>query len=151
MYPDNSNPLPSELPPLRFSKLRGNIMEYRFDTNEYFKNFHSISVIKRGVTNDYEIEKYIVTSSFIATKEMSEMKMVFILHDQSGLKKQFVIKTPFIIKKALFSNILMDLQDKENSITYKLLPDTPNKKIEKQYINEKNKKKWNFDDPDESK
>ena len=138
MYPDNPTPLTSDKPALTFSKLKGNLIKQGIDSNEFFKNFHAFSVSKIGHSNDYEIEKYTVTASFIAKKEMSEIKMTFVLEDQSGQQKQFEFDSPFIVKKALFSDILFDLHKKQNIISFKLNSDSPNKEIENQYYKDKN-------------
>ena len=65
------------------------------------------------------------------------MRITFILEDQTGQQKQFEFDTPFVVKRALFSEILSDLDRNQNQITFKISSDSPNKAIEDKYHEER--------------
>ncbi len=104
MYPNNDSPMPRELAPIRFTMLDHVSTNYNLKSNEYIKDFYAFDVFWMGATREYEAEKYVITSSFVAAKEMNKMKMIIILQDQAGFKKQFDIDTPFVIKNAIIHN-----------------------------------------------
>ena len=145
MYPNNASPLPHELAPIRFTMLDYVSSEYGLKNNEYIKDFYAFPVSWIGSTKEEQIEKYVITSSFVVTKEMNEMKMRVILQDQIGNKKQFDMDTHFVIKNAVFSDILDDEFNKQKH-AFRLSTNSPNGVIEKEYHTKLKVEKQYYDD-----
>lgn len=145
MYPNNDSPMPRELAPIRFTMLDHVSTNYNLKSNEYIKDFYAFDVFWMGATREYQAEKYVITSSFVAAKEMNKMKMIIILQDQAGFKKQFDIDTPFVIKNATFSDTILDDTDKRVH-SFSLSAKSPNAAIEKKYNKELKEEKQYYKD-----
>jgi hypothetical protein len=132
MYPNNVSPMPNELAPMRFTML-DHVSNSVGLNNEYIKDFHAFPVFWIGATEEDQLGKYIITSSFVGIKEMNEIKMRIILYDQTGQEKQLDMDTPFVIKDAAFSYILQDNKFDDRNHVFSLHVDSPNNAIEKEY------------------
>lgn len=133
MYPNNDSAIPQEPAPIRFTMLDRVSTSYNLKNNEYIKDFYAFDVFWSGATREYQAEKYVITASFVATKETNQMKMRIILQDQTGFKKQFDMNTPFVIKKAVFSDIILEDRVNKPGHSFSLSAKSPNAAIEKEY------------------
>lgn len=136
IYPNNTSITPKEAAPIRFTSLNHVSNNLGLKNNEYMKNFYAFDVSWIGTNRDYKTEKYVITASFVGEKEMNQMKMIVILQDQAGFKKQFNIDTPFVIKNASFSDIILDNKINKPNQTFRLSAESPNNIIEKKYYAE---------------
>ncbi|MFB5638164.1 MAG: hypothetical protein ACE5RF_07120 [Nitrosarchaeum sp.] len=136
IYPNNTSIMPKETAPIRFAS--GNHISNNFGlkNNEYIKDFYALDVSWIGTNKDYKTEKYVISSSFVGGKEMNQMQMIVILQDQAGFKKQFNIDTPFVIKNAPFSDIILDNKMNKPNQIFRLSVESPNNIIEKKYYAE---------------
>ena len=146
MYPNNASPMPNELAPMRFTMRDHVSSSVGLTNNEYIKNFYAIPVSWISAGGNDQLGKYVITSSFVGIKEMDKMKMRVILYDQTGQQKQFDMDTPFVIKDAVFSNILLNDKFNDRNQIFSLHVDSPNNAIEKQYYDKIKAEKQYYED-----
>jgi hypothetical protein len=146
IYPNNTSIIPGDVAPIRVTSLNHVSDNFGLKNNEYIKDFHAFDVSWVGTNRDYKTEKYVITSSFVGGKEMNQMKMTVILQDQAGFKKQFNIDTPFVIKNAPFSDILLDSKMNKPNQIFRLSVESPNDVIEKKYYTELKAEKQYYED-----
>jgi hypothetical protein len=72
----------------------------------------------------------VLSIQFKVTKEFESADMMIIAHDVGGFEKQWFLKDALSVKKALFSNLLLDFETTEYK--YYLMGSNPNRVLEKE-------------------
>ena len=72
----------------------------------------------------------VLSIQFKVIKEFENADIIVVAHDIGGFEKQFFLKDVLSVKKALFSNLLLDFETTD--YTYYLMGSNPNRAIEKE-------------------
>ena len=89
----------------------------------FFEDIHSIMTHWGSSTKVLSIQ-------FKVTKEFENADMIVVTHDVGGFEEQWFLEDVLSVKKALFSNLLLDFETTEYK--YYLMGSNPNRVIEKE-------------------
>ncbi len=72
----------------------------------------------------------VLSLQFKVVKEFENADMIIVAHSMTGFEKQWFLNDVLSVEKALFSDLLLDLETTE--YTYHLMSENPNRKMEKE-------------------
>jgi hypothetical protein len=93
------------------------------NNGEYFEDIHSIMT-------HWGSSAKVLSIQFKVVKEFENADMIVVAHDVGGFEKQWFLDDVLSVKKALFSNLLLDFETTEYK--YYLMGSNPNRVLEKE-------------------
>jgi len=121
IFPDGTSSQRKENAPIKIIRTLGH--KQISNDSGYFEDLHSIMTHWGSSTKVLSIQ-------FKVIKEFDNADMIVVAHDVGGFEKQWFLKDVLSVKKALFSNLLLDFDTTEYK--YYLMGSNPNRTIEKE-------------------
>lgn len=121
IFPDGTSTQRKDNAPIKIIRTTGH--KQISNDGKYIEDIHSIMTHWGSTTKVLSIQ-------FKVIKEFESADMIVVSHDSGGFEKQWFLDDVLSAKKALFSNLLLDIDTTE--YTYYLMGANPNRTIEKE-------------------
>jgi hypothetical protein len=121
IFPEGSSSYRTENAPIKIIRIEG--QKQLVNNGGYLEDIHSIMTHWGSSTKVLSIQ-------FKVAKEFENADMIVITHDVGGFEKQWFLDDVLSVKKALFSNLLLDFETTEYK--YYLMGSNPNRALEKE-------------------
>lgn len=121
IFPEGSSSHRTENAPIKIIRIVG--QKQLVNNGGYLEDIHSIMTHWGSSTKVLSIQ-------FKVAKEFENADMIVITHDVGGFEKQWFLDDVLSVKKALFSNLLLDFETTEYK--YYLMGSNPNRVLEKE-------------------
>jgi len=130
IFPEGTNSHQTAKAPIKIIRTEG--QKQLVNNGGYLEDIHAIMTHWGSSTKVLSIQ-------FKVTKEFENADMMVIVHNVGGFEQQWFLDAALSVKKALFSNLLLDFETTEYK--YYLMGSNPNRVLEKESafkINQKN-------------
>jgi hypothetical protein len=121
IFPEGTTSQKADFAPIKILKTDG--MNHLVNDEKYLEDIH-VSV------THWDTFTKVLSIQFKVVKEFENADMIVVAHSMGGFEKQWFLNDIISVKKALFSNLLLDLETTE--YTYHLMSVNPNRQIEKE-------------------
>ncbi|MGD8918560.1 MAG: hypothetical protein PVJ16_06510 [Nitrosopumilaceae archaeon] len=121
IFPEGTSSQKPEYAPIKILKTNG--MNHLVNDGEYLEDIH-VSM------THWDTFSKVLSVQFKVVKEFENADMIVIAHSVGGFEKQWFLDDVLTVEKALFSNLLLDLDTTE--YTYYLMSTNPNRNFEEQ-------------------
>ncbi len=121
IFPEGAASQKPEFAPIKILKTEG--MDQLVNDGEYLEDIHVSMTYWDTFTKVLSIQ-------FKVVKEFENADIIIVAHNIGGFEKQWFLNDVITVDKALFSNLLMDLETTE--YTYHLMSVNPNRDLEKE-------------------
>ncbi len=121
IFPEGTSSQKTENAPIKIIRIVG--QKQLVNNGGYFEDIHSIMTHWGSSTKVLSIQ-------FKVTKEFESADMIVIAHNVGGFEEQWFLDDVLSVKKALFSNLLLDFETTEYK--YYLMGSNPNRILEKE-------------------
>ena len=121
IFPEGTLSQTTDYAPIKILKTNG--VNYQINDEEYLEDIH-VSM------THWDTFTKVLSLQFKVVKEFENADMIIVAHSMGGFEKQWFLNDVLGVKKALFSDLLMDLDSKEH--VYHLMSDNPNREFEKE-------------------
>ena len=130
VFPEGTSSQRTENAPIKIIRAVGH--KQLVNNGGYFEDIHSIMTHWGSSTKVLSIQ-------FKVVKEFENADMIVVAHNVGGFEEQWFLNDVLSVKKALFSNLLLDFETTEYK--YYLMGSNPNRIIEKESAFEVNQEK----------
>ncbi len=130
VFPEGTISQKADFAPIKILRTDG--MNHLVNDEKYLEDIH-VSV------THWDTFTKVLSIQFKVVKEFENADMIVVAHSMGGFEKQWFLNDVMSVKKALFSNLLLDLETTE--YTYHLMSVNPNRQIEKESAFELEQKK----------
>jgi len=130
IFPEGTSSQRTENAPIKIIRAVGH--KQLVNNGGYFEDIHSIMTHWGASTKVLSIQ-------FKVVKEFENADMIVVAHNVGGFEEQWFLDDVLSVKKALFSNLLLDFETTEYK--YYLMGSNPNRTIEKESAFEINQEK----------
>ncbi len=130
IFPEGTSSQRTENAPIKIIRAVGH--KQLVNNGGYFEDIHSIMTHWGSSTKVLSIQ-------FKVVKEFENADMIVVAHNVGGFEEQWFLDDVLSVKKALFSNLLLDFETTEYK--YYLMGSNPNRIIEKESVFEINQEK----------
>ena len=120
IFPEGTTSQKPEFAPIKILKTDG--MNHLVNDEQYLDDIHV------SMTHWDTLTK-VLSIQFKVVKEFENADIIVISHDLGGFEKQWFLNDVLTVDKALFSNLLLDLETTE--YTYQLMSINPNRDLER--------------------
>ena len=120
IFPEGTSTQKPDLAPIKILKTNG--MNHLVNDGEYLEDIH-VSM------THWDTFTKVLSVQFKVIKEFESADMIVISHSVGGFEKQWFLNDVMTVDKALFSNLLLDLETTD--YTYHLMSVNPNRDYEK--------------------
>ena len=131
IFPEGTSSQKPNLAPIKIVKMNGE--------NSLVNNSPYLSDIQVSMTH-WDTFTKVLSIQFKVLKEFENADMIIIAHSLAGFEKQWFLNDILTAEKALFSNLLLDIETTE--YTYHLMSQNPNRELEEESAFEVEQKKW---------
>jgi hypothetical protein len=121
IFPEGTMTQKPEFAPIKILKTNG--MNHLVNDGEYLEDIH-VSM------THWDTFTKVLSVQFKVIKEFENADMIVVAHSVGGFEKQWFLNDVMTVEKALFSNLLLDLETTQ--YTYHLMSVNPNRDFEKQ-------------------
>ena len=121
IFPEGADPQKKESAPIKIIRTMGH--KQISNDGEYIEDVHSIMTHWGSSTKVLSIQ-------FKVIKEFESADMIVVAHNVGGFEKQWFLDDVLSVKRAMFSNLLLDFETTEYK--YYLMGSNPNRVIEKE-------------------
>lgn len=121
IFPEGTNSQKTEKAPIKIIRAVGH--KQIVNNGGFFEDIHAIMTHWGSSTKVLSIQ-------FKVVKEFENADMIVIAHNKGGFEEQWFLDDVLSVKKALFSNLLLDFETTEYK--YYLMGSNPNRMIEKE-------------------
>lgn len=121
VFPEGTTSKTTDHAPIKILKTEGK--NYLVNDEEYLQDMN-VSM------THWDTFTKVLSLQFKVVKEFDKADMIIIAHSMGGFEKQWFLNDILSVEKALFSNLLLDLETSE--YTYHLMSKNPNREIEKE-------------------
>ena len=130
IFPEGAVSQKPDFAPIKILKTNG--------VNDLVNDEEYLSDIHVSLTH-WDTFTKVLSIQFKVIKEFENADIIIVAHNLGGFEKQWFLDDVLTVDRALFSNLLLDLETKEN--TYHLMSDNPNRELEKESAFELKQKK----------
>lgn len=131
IFPEGTSSQKPNLAPIKIVKRDG---ENRLVNDEQY-----LSDIQVSMTH-WDTFTKVLSIQFKVVKEFENADIIIIAHNQAGFEKQWFLDDILTVEKALFSNLLLEIETTD--YTYHLMSQNPNRALEQESAFESEQKKW---------
>jgi hypothetical protein len=121
IFPEGTTSQKPDLAPIKIIKTEGR--NYVENNEQYLSDIH-VSMIH------WDTFTKVLSIQFKVLKEFENADIIIVSHSIGGFEKQWFLDNVLSVEKALFSNLLLDIETTD--YTYYLMGDNPNREIEKE-------------------
>jgi hypothetical protein len=121
IFPEGTSSQKTANAPIKIIRIQG--QKQLVNNGEYFEDIHSIMT-------HWGSSAKVLSIQFKVVKEFENADMIVVAHDVGGFEKQWFLDDVLSVKKALFSNLLLDFETTEYK--YYLMGSNPNRVLEKE-------------------
>jgi hypothetical protein len=121
IFPEGTSSQKTANAPIKIIRIQG--QKQLVNNGEYFEDIHSIMT-------HWGSSAKVLSIQFKVVKEFENADMIIVAHDVGGFEKQWFLDDVLSVKKALFSNLLLDFETTEYK--YYLMGSNPNRVLEKE-------------------
>jgi len=121
IFPEGTSSQKTQNAPIKIIRIQG--QKQLVNNGEYLEDIHSIMTHWGSTTKVLSIQ-------FKVVKEFESADMIVIAHNVGGFEEQWFLDDVLSVKKALFSNLLLDFETTEYK--YYLMGSNPNRAVEKE-------------------
>jgi len=121
VFPEGTSLQKTENAPIKIIRIVG--QKQLVNNGGYFEDLHSIMT-------HWGSSSKVLSIQFKVTKEFENADIIVITHNVGGFEKQWFLNDVLSVKKALFSNVLLDFETTEYK--YYLMGSNPNRELEKE-------------------
>ena len=121
IFPEGTNSQKTDYAPIKILKTDG--MNHLVNDEQYLSDIH-VSM------THWDTFTKVLSIQFKVVKEFDNADIIIVAHSMGGFEKQWFLNDIVTVDKALFSNLLLDLETTE--YTYNLMGVNPNRELEKE-------------------
>ncbi len=121
IFPEGTSSQKPNSAPIKISKTDGK--------NSVVNDGQYLDDIRVSMTH-WDTFTKVLSIQFKVVKEFENADMIVVAHSAGGFEKQWFMNDVMTVEKAIFSNLLLDLETKE--YTYHLMSANPNRELEKE-------------------
>jgi hypothetical protein len=121
IFPEGTISQKTDYAPIKILKTDG--MNYLVNDEQYLSDIH-VSM------THWDTFTKVLSIQFKVVKEFENADIIIVAHSMGGFEKQWFLNDVVTVDKALFSNLLLDLETTE--YTYNLMGVNPNRELEKE-------------------
>jgi len=121
IFPEGTTSQKTDLAPIKILKTEG---RNQIENDEQFLSDVHVSMIH------WDTFTKVMSIQFKVLKEFENADIILVSHSLGGFEKQWFLEDILGVDKALFSNLLLDMETTD--YTYHLMGDNPNREIEKE-------------------
>jgi hypothetical protein len=123
IFPEGTNSQKTDFAPIKILKTNG--LNHLVNDEEYLAD------IQVSMTH-WDTFTKVLSIQFKVVKEFENADMIVVAHNVGGFEKQWFLNDVLTVDKALFSNLLLDLETTD--YTYHLMAVNPNRDLEKESV-----------------
>ncbi|NIM25752.1 MAG: hypothetical protein GTN97_09150 [Nitrosopumilaceae archaeon] len=121
IFPEGTFSQKTDFAPIKILKVDG--VNHLVNDGEYLQDIH-VSM------THWDTFTKVLSLQFKVVKEFKNADMIIVAHSMGGFEKQWFLNDVLSVEKALFSDLLLDLETTE--YTYHLMSENPNRLMEKE-------------------
>ena len=121
IFPEGTTSQKTDFAPIKILKTDG--MNHLVNDEQYLSDIH-VSM------THWDTFTKVLSIQFKVVKEFENADIIIVAHSLGGFEKQWFLNDVITVDKALFSNLLLDLETTE--YTYNLMSFNPNRELEKE-------------------
>ena len=121
IFPEGTKTQTTDSAPIKILKTEG--VNNLVNDGEYLQDIHASMI-------HWDTFTKVLSLQFKVVKEFENADMIIVSHNMGGFENQWFLNDVLTVDKALFSDLLLNLEN--NEYTYYLMSDNPNRAIEKE-------------------